>query len=197
MICPFCASNDDKVIDSRSTEGGRVIRRRRQCLRCEKRFTTYERIEQANRLVVIKRDGTRVPFDRDKVLAGIVAACGKRPVSEQIKERIVDEIDDELHAEYEREVPSHVIGERVMGRLRHTDPVAYIRFATELMGLDTIEEIRKELDDLMDRPLELREQQPLFDGPAPANAPAKAGAKPGSKTGSKPGSKPERFTARR
>ncbi|MCW5777391.1 MAG: transcriptional regulator NrdR, partial [Phycisphaeraceae bacterium] len=87
MICPFCNATDDKVIDSRASEGGRVIRRRRQCLKCGRRFTTYERAEQTNRLTVVKRDGTRVPFDPERVLAGIVSACGKRPVPEAVKRR--------------------------------------------------------------------------------------------------------------
>ncbi|MEZ6241890.1 MAG: transcriptional regulator NrdR [Phycisphaerales bacterium] len=162
MICPFCHANDDRVIDSRSTEGGRVIRRRRQCNKCERRFTTYERVEQASRLMVVKKDGKRAPFNPDNILAGIAAACGKRPIPEELKRKIVDDIEEELHHEFEREVDSKVIGERVMTRLRALDPVAYIRFATEHLQLSTLAEIQTELDDLSTRPAGGVDQEGLF-----------------------------------
>ncbi len=164
MICPYCSSNKDKVIDSRSTEGGAVIRRRRECLKCDRRYTTYERVEQASRLTVIKKDGTRVPFDRENVLRGVRAACGKRPISEEVKRSVVEEIEDELHSEFEREVSSVVIGERVMFKLRPVDLVAYIRFATEHLQLSTLEEIRAELDTLRERPPDVANQEVLFEG---------------------------------
>ncbi|MEM1186066.1 MAG: transcriptional regulator NrdR [Planctomycetota bacterium] len=176
MICPYCSADNDKVIDSRSTESGRVIRRRRQCLACGKRFTTYERIEQANRLIVVKKDGTRVPFSQDNIIKGVSAACGKRPIPEEDKRRLAEEVEEELSAEYEREVPSFVVGERVLARLRPVDEIAYIRFATEHLELDTLEEIRTEVDDLMQRPPEARNQQALFgsDGkPKPGGRGAK------------------------
>jgi transcriptional repressor NrdR len=162
MICPYCGANDDKVIDSRSTEGAHVVRRRRACLACDRRFTTYERVEHASRLTVIKKDATRVPFNPDNIAKGVQAAFGKRPVSEADKRRIVDEVEEELHAEFEREVPSTVIGERVMARLRNLDAIAYIRFATEHLGFESVDELRKEIEDLMGRPIEVRDQQPLF-----------------------------------
>ena len=162
MICPYCGSNDDKVIDSRSTEAGKVIRRRRQCLACEKRFTTYERVEQANRLMVIKKDGSRVPFSPDNVAKGLAAAIGKLPIPEADKAALVTEVEEELHGEFEREVSSKVIGERVMGRLRALHPVAYIRFVTEHLELGTLGEIQRELGDLIQRPGEVRDQQDLF-----------------------------------
>jgi len=162
MICPFCGNNNDKVIDSRPTESDRVIRRRRECLSCSKRFSTYERVEVSSRLMVIKRDGTRVPFDPEKVLAGIAAACGKRPISEQAKKEIVDDVEESLTAESEPEVPSSVIGERVMTHLRVIDDVAYIRFASEHLGIASLEDLKTELDDLMNRPPEARNQQDLF-----------------------------------
>jgi transcriptional repressor NrdR len=162
MICPYCGYNDDKVIDSRSSEGGNVIRRRRQCLRCEKRFTTYERVEQTNRLMVIKRDGSRAPFNRQNILHGIQAACGKRNIPEEIKERLVDEVDDELHREFEREVDSRTIGARVMNRLRDIDDVAYIRFASEYLKFRSTSELMAELSELDSRPKDLPEQQTLF-----------------------------------
>ena len=163
MICPACDANDDKVIDSRSTEGGAVIRRRRQCLKCSRRFTTYERVEQATRLMVIKNDGSRVPFNPENIVRGVSNACGKRAIGEDLKRRIADEVEEELHAEFEREVPSSIIGERVMAHLRPVDRIAYIRFATEHLQLSTLEEIQRELDDLSGRPLEGPDQQSLFN----------------------------------
>lgn len=162
MICPFCDKDRDKVIDSRASEGGRVIRRRRECLECGKRFTTYERVEQTSRLMVVKRDGSRVPFDGEKVLAGVMNACGKRPVADAIKRKLVEELEEELSREFEREVDSGVIGERVMRRLREIDAVAYIRFASEHLQMSTVEEIKQELEDLANRPREARDQQELF-----------------------------------
>lgn len=162
MICPYCGSNDDKVIDSRSTEAAKVIRRRRQCLDCDKRFTTYERVEQANRLMVIKKDGSRVPFSRDNVAKGLAAAIGKLPIAEDEKAALVGEVEEELHREFDREVSSRIIGERVMIRLRALHPVAYIRFVTEHLELATLGEIQRELGDLIQRPGEVRNQQDLF-----------------------------------
>jgi transcriptional repressor NrdR len=162
VICPYCSTNDDKVIDSRSSEGGRVIRRRRQCIKCKKRFTTYERVEQTARLMVIKRDGTHVPFSRESILRGIQVACGKRNIPEEVKEKIVDEVEEELHREFEREVPSQVIGARVMLRLRHVDEVAYIRFASEYLKLNSAGELMAELDELSRRPRDVKDQQALF-----------------------------------
>jgi len=162
LICPYCNANDDKVIDSRSSEGGRVIRRRRQCIKCKKRFTTYERVEQTARLMVIKRDGTHVPFSRESVLRGIQVACGKRNVAEEVKERIVDEVEEELHKDFEREVPSAEIGKRVMVRLRNVDEVAYIRFASEYLKLNNAGELMEELRELSARPRDVKDQQALF-----------------------------------
>jgi transcriptional repressor NrdR len=167
MICPSCAANDDKVIDSRPTDGGRVIRRRRECLRCGRRFSTYERVEQASRLMVVKRDGSRVPFSPDNIVRGVANACGKRPIPEDVKQRLATEVEEELHAEFEREVPSTAIGERVMTKLREVDRIAYIRFATEHLQLSTLEELQRELEDLTTRPVAGPDQEPLFqDQPA-------------------------------
>ncbi len=162
MICPFCEKDDDKVIDSRASEAGRVIRRRRECAACSKRYTTYERIEHTSRLMVVKRDGSRVPFDAERVLAGVINACGKRPVADSTKRRLVEEVEEELSREFEREVESSVIGERVMRSLREIDGIAYIRFATEHLQMDTIEDIKKELEDLTNRPKSGKDQQELF-----------------------------------
>jgi transcriptional repressor NrdR len=162
MICPYCSFNDDKVIDSRSSEGGKVIRRRRQCLKCKKRFTTYERGEQTARLMVIKRDGSRVPFARENILRGVQVACGKRPISEEVKERIVDEVEEDLHRDFEREVDSRTIGARVMNRLRDVDEVAYIRFASEYLKLGSAGELLAEISALHARPRDIPQQQTLF-----------------------------------
>ncbi|MBI1189123.1 MAG: transcriptional repressor NrdR [Tepidisphaera sp.] len=163
MICPFCAKDDDKVIDSRASDGGKSIRRRRECLACRRRFTTYERVEQTARVMVIKRDGTRQPFDRDKIMRGIVSACGKRPISEEIKQRLVDEVDELVHREFDREAPSEFIGEKVMEKLRDIDEVAYIRFASEYYQFRSVQEIRKQLELLDGRPRDVKQQTKLFE----------------------------------
>ncbi len=162
MICPYCNANNDKVIDSRESDGARVVRRRRECLVCSKRFTTYERVEQTARLVVIKRDGTRVPFNRDNVMRGIMAAFGKRPVPEDAKDRLVDAIEEELHREYDREVESRIIGERVMLKLKDVDEVAYIRFASEYRKFKSLDDLQIELAQLQNRVKDAKNQQKLF-----------------------------------
>jgi transcriptional repressor NrdR len=129
MRCPKCGCRDDKVIDSRASREGATIRRRRECLGCEHRFTTYEAIE-TRPLVVIKRDGRREPFAKEKLRGGITRACDKRPVSPEAIEAVVERISGELHSEFDDEVPGSVIGERVMNELRSLDPVAYVRFAS-------------------------------------------------------------------
>lgn len=173
MICPYCGVNDDKVIDSRSSEGGAVIRRRRQCLGCDRRFTTYERVEQTARLVVIKRDGTHVPFNRENILKGVQIACGKRRITEEAKARLVDEVEEELHREFDREVESRVIGERVMRRLRDLDEVAYIRFASEYLKLGSAGELLAEIHQLNERPRDVKSQRSLFERPQPESSEAK------------------------
>src|SRR5438874_5688654 len=143
MHCPFCDADKEslKVIDSRTCEGGRAIRRRRQCLRCKKRFTTYERIEEPMRMTVVKRDGRRVPWDRAKLLTGLERACFKRPVPDQELVRIVDEVEEELFKKYDREVPTAAIGEVVTDRLRRLDQVAYVRFASVYKRFSTLSEL--------------------------------------------------------
>jgi transcriptional repressor NrdR len=160
--CPYCGHHDSKVIDSRSSESGRVIRRRRQCLKCDKRFTTYERVEQSARLMVIKRDGSRVPFSRENILRGIQAACGKRNIPEEVKERMADGIEEEVHRDHDREVDSRVIGERVMRKLREIDEVSYIRFASEYLKIGSAGELEAELAALRSRPRDVKAQQSLF-----------------------------------
>ncbi|MBS0196905.1 MAG: transcriptional repressor NrdR [Planctomycetes bacterium] len=165
MLCPYCNANNDKVIDSRESDGAKVVRRRRECVVCARRFTTYERVEQTARLVVVKRDGTHVPFNRDNILRGVQSACGKRPIPEEAKERMVTEIEEDLHREFDREVDSHVIGDRVMSKLRELDQVAYIRYASEHRQFRNVDELRRELDELASRAPDVKNQQPLFAEP--------------------------------
>ncbi|MBM4112979.1 MAG: transcriptional repressor NrdR [Phycisphaerae bacterium] len=165
MRCPACNEDDDKVIDSRSVEGGDSIRRRRECTRCGRRFTTYERLETQARLMVIKKDGSRTPFDAGKILTGLRAACGKRPISEANKEALVHSVDREIHRDFDREVPSAEVGRRVAARLRDLDPIAYIRFASEHLEFTSLEELTNEVAELQARPPPLRNQVPLFDEP--------------------------------
>ena len=162
MICPYCGEDHDRVIDSRGSDGGLVIRRRRECVACGKRYTTYERVERTARLMVVKRDGTRVPFDGLNVLRGVRAACGKRAVPEAAKERLVRQIEDELHREFDREVPSSEVGQRVATKLREIDEVAYFRFAIEYHNLATLDDLADELSDLRSRPKNLPNQRDLF-----------------------------------
>ncbi|MDE2058944.1 MAG: transcriptional regulator NrdR [candidate division NC10 bacterium] len=129
MKCPYCGGLEEKVVDSREGKDGAVVRRRRQCQQCLKRFTTYERIEEIH-FMVIKSDGRREPFDRHKILAGLLKATQKRPVSVVQLERIVDEIEGRLAERAEREMPSTEIGELIMERLHEIDEVAYVRFAS-------------------------------------------------------------------
>ena len=130
MRCPFCKEDSDKVIDSRSSEAGRVIRRRRQCLNCKRRFTTYEKIGESFKLNVIKKDGSRVPYEREKVLSGLQKACYKRPVPAEKVIEIADKIEEDIFKNYDKEVSSKLIGENAMKHLRKVDKVAYIRFAS-------------------------------------------------------------------
>lgn len=162
MICPYCEKDDDKVIDSRASDAGKVIRRRRECLGCGRRFTTYERVEDTYRLTVIKKDGSRVPFNRENILRGVRAACGKRPIAEDRKTRLVEEIEDELHRRFDREVESRVIGELVANKLRDLDDIAYVRFASEYYQFRNVGDIMKQLEHLSERVRDVKDQQPLF-----------------------------------
>lgn len=159
------------MIDSRTCEGGRSIRRRRQCLKCEKRFTTYERIEERVRLVVVKKDGRRMPWDRGKIISGLERACYKRPVSEIELLRIVDDVEEEAFKTYDREVPSTVVGGLVTDRLRRVDQVAYVRFASVYRQFKTLEELVDEAKAVIDaRRYEVPGQGRLFIEPAKASA---------------------------
>ena len=130
MRCPFCKEEQDKVIDSRSSDGGRIIRRRRQCLACNKRFTTYEKTSESFRMYVIKKDNSRVPYDREKIIVGLQKACYKRSVSAEQVRQIADKVEEDIFRNFDKEVTSSFIGESVIKHLRDVDKVAYIRFAS-------------------------------------------------------------------
>lgn len=139
MKCPFCAHPDDKVVDSRTIREGELIRRRRECLACTKRFTTYERIEEIP-LMVAKKDGRREPFDRSKIVIGILKACEKRPVGVEQIEDLVDRIEKSINSSMEKEVSSETVGAMVMEELRSLDEVAYVRFASVYRRFKDIDE---------------------------------------------------------
>jgi transcriptional repressor NrdR len=150
MICPFCAHRQDRVIDSRESKEGDVIRRRRECLKCERRFTTYERSDEVP-YVVVKRDGRREKFDRQKVLEGLIKACEKRPVSMAVLAQVVDEVESVLADSQDREVSTTVIGELLMTRLRAIDKIAYVRFASVYRDFQDVEAFLDELKDVLQR----------------------------------------------
>ncbi len=145
MRCPFCKEDQDRVIDSRSSDGGRIIRRRRQCLICKRRFTTYEKINETFRLCVVKKDNSRVPYDRDKVIGGLQKACYKRPISAEQIQQIADKIEENIFRNFDKEVLSAFIGENVMKQLRKVDKVAYIRFASIYRDFRDAGELIKEV----------------------------------------------------
>ena len=149
MRCSFCGYPDSKVLDSRPVEDGRSIRRRRECLSCGKRFTTYEREEETS-LLVVKRDGNREIFDKSKILAGLVRACDKRPVPVAVLEQLVLDVEKELKNSMEREVPAMRIGDMVMERLRAVDDVAYVCFASVYRKFEDVETFIQEIHKMME-----------------------------------------------
>jgi len=150
MRCPFCSSSENRVVDSRLSREGRAVRRRRECLSCERRFTTYEYVEE-RQLMVRKRDGTTERYDRRKVIQSIQIPCVKRPVSPEAIEAMADEIEDELARGGEDEVDSRLIGTLIMDRLKATDHVAYVRFASVYRNFQDLDEFYEELRDLSAR----------------------------------------------
>ena len=149
MKCPFCDSQEDKVIDSRVSKEGNAIRRRRECLECGKRFTSYERVEELTPMV-IKKDGRREPFNPEKVKSGLLIACKKRPIGADRIDEIVDNIEKKLIGLGEKEIPSSVIGEEIMACLRDLDKVAYVRFASVYRQFKDINELMDEVKTLFD-----------------------------------------------
>jgi transcriptional repressor NrdR len=148
MKCPFCGSSESKVVDSRASQDSRAIRRRRECLSCHERFTTYERIQEFQPMVV-KKDGRRESFDREKIIEGIVKACEKRPVSMDEVEAFVSDLEKEIQDRGEREVESRFLGERVMSQLRIWDDVAYVRFASVYRQFKDLNEFMEQLQELL------------------------------------------------
>jgi len=151
MKCPYCHADNDRVLDSRASEDGFATRRRRECLACRRRYTTYERVER-KALRVIKKDGARVPFDRDKLKLGLEKACWKRPISSAALDAIVSQIENHLEAQFDSEVESRYIGELVMQHLRELDQVAYVRFASVYRQFEDVQDFVDELKPMLDAP---------------------------------------------
>lgn len=148
MKCPYCHQDDDRVTDSRVAENGAAIRRRRQCNRCGRRFTTYERVEK-RRLKVIKKDGSRVPYDRNKLKAGLEKACWKRPISDEQIEAVVSAIEEDIERNFDNEVESRYIGELAMQYLRQLDQVAYVRFASVYRQFEDAKDFVEEVQPML------------------------------------------------
>ena len=148
MKCPFCGYKEDKVVDSRATAEESAVRRRRECLKCGKRFTTYEYVEEVS-MMVVKKDARREPFDRKKILAGIIRACEKRPISMEKMEDIVTQVERQIQKKSDREVSSTRIGELVMERLKSLDDVAYVRFASVYRQFKDVGQFMEELKDIL------------------------------------------------
>jgi transcriptional repressor NrdR len=159
--CPFCKEDNDKVIDSRSSEGGRIVRRRRECLACSRRFTTYEKIGEAFKLNVVKKDGTRVPYDRDKLIAGLQKACYKRPVPAERMQEIADHVEEEIFRTSDKEVSALFIGEQAMRFLRKADKVAYVRFASVYREFTDVGDLLSEVTQAIAEP-DAADQPKLF-----------------------------------
>lgn len=158
MRCSFCGYKEDKVVDSRSTQEGSAIRRRRECLKCGKRFTTYEYIEEVS-LMVIKKDNRREPFDRKKLLAGIIKACEKRPISIEKMEEMATQIERAIQKKSDREISSRRIGELVMEKLKILDDVAYVRFASVYRQFKDVGQFMEELKGILDRGKKWRKRE--------------------------------------
>ena len=150
MKCPFCAHEDDKVLESRSVRTGEATKRRRECLKCQRRFTTYEQVEELA-VMVVKRDGRRERFDRGKILKGMTVACEKRPVATDVLESITDDIERSVYDAAEREIESSRIGEMVAEALRNVDQVAYVRFASVYWQFEDVKQFREIVDSLRGR----------------------------------------------
>ena len=150
MKCPFCRLDNDRVIDSRASDDGFAIRRRRECLNCKRRYTTYERLEEMA-VKVVKKDGIREPFIRDKIRNGLARACWKRPISDDQMEAVVAAVEGEVYANFDREIPSREIGEMVMERLGELDQVAYVRFASVYRQFKDVRDFVEELRPMLDR----------------------------------------------
>ena len=165
MRCPFCkVTNKDKVIDSRLTECGAAVRRRRECQSCGKRFTTTERLDEEARLLVAKKDGSRVPFDRSRILSGLEKAAYKRPIAAEQLNQLVTKVEEEILSQFDREVPANLIGQFVSRRLRDLDQVAYVRYASVYREFQELGDFLEEVNELMDtQQRDSNGQQKLFE----------------------------------
>ncbi|MDD2374009.1 MAG: transcriptional regulator NrdR [Eubacteriales bacterium] len=150
MKCPYCGHDEDKVIDSRPADEGSAIRRRRECISCGKRFTTYEKVENLP-LIIIKKDGTRQPYDRDKLISGLLKSCEKRPVSTEQIEKLADKVELQIQNSMRREISSGEIGEMVMELLKDIDEIAYVRFASVYRQFKDVNSFMQELNDLLNK----------------------------------------------
>lgn len=150
MRCPYCNFNEDRVIDSRVTQDGASVRRRRECLNCGRRFTTYEYVEKTP-LMVVKKDGRREPFNREKILNGLTRACQKRPISMELLLKLVSEVEAEIQKKFDQEVESRFIGEQVMEKLSKVDDVAYVRFASVYRQFKDVNQFLRELRDILSK----------------------------------------------
>ncbi|QGJ72193.1 Transcriptional repressor NrdR [Planctomycetales bacterium 10988] len=155
MKCPYCRADNDRVVDSRASQDGFAVRRRRLCSSCGRRYTTYERVEEAV-LKVVKKDKSRVPYDRNRIKSGIEKACWKRPISPDQIDRILARIEDDLYANFESEVPSEHIGELVMQELSELDQVAYVRFASIYREFKDVQDFLREVEPMLDATKRLR-----------------------------------------
>lgn len=162
MQCPFCGQDKDKVIDSRSSDGGRVVRRRRNCQACGRRFTTYERVEDTVRVTVIKKDHSRQPYQREKMITGLEKCCYKRPVSDEQIAAIVDAVEEQIFRNFDKEVPSSYIGDILAGRLREVDKIAYVRFASIYREFEDVGDLISEAEEVKHDPVIGRGQKGLF-----------------------------------
>ncbi len=150
MKCPYCNHNEDKVVDSRETAEALAVRRRRECINCGRRFTTYEYVERTP-LMVIKKDGRREPFNRQKILTGLLSACEKRPISMERLEKLVSDVENDLQKKFDQEVESRFIGELVMEKLAAFDDVAYVRFASVYRQFKDINQFMRELREILSK----------------------------------------------
>ena len=191
MKCPFCKVDDDRVVDSRASSDGFAIRRRRECTSCNRRYTTYERIEESP-LRVVKKDERREPFDRRKVLAGLIKACEKRPVSLDALERITETVEGRVLETFDREVPSTTIGQLVLAELKAVDQVAYVRFASVYREFKTVHEFLDELRPMLEsrstdgRAARGNGPSTASPGTGAAEIPPAGGREPGGRPGKEP-----------
>lgn len=163
MQCPICGQDNDKVVDSRSSEGGRVIRRRRQCLACQRRFTTYERPEETVRIGVIKKDGSRESYSRQKVITGLQKACYKRPVTDDQIRQVVDATEEEIFRNFDRDVPSSFVGDAICRALQEVDKIAFVRFASVYREFADVGQLIQEACEVKDAAPMLPGQRQLFN----------------------------------